>query len=717
MIGAGIFILPSLAAGEAGPASILSFVGGGFISLLAAFSLSELSTSIPKTGGSYHYVNHSLGGFFGSVVGWGMWIGLMFASAFYMIGFGQYLTYFFGNVPVAVVALIMAFVLIGVNYYGVKETGVLQNFIVVLLVGLILVFILAGFPSVDFGNLQPFNPKGWGAVASTVGAIFVSFIGFEVIASSAEEIKNPERNLPLAMIAAVLTPIALYVLVMVVSIGVLSSTTLAETALPVAEVAREFLGSIGGTAMVVGAIFATVSSANASILSATRINFAMGRDKILPDWLNEIHENFRTPYRSIIITGGIILLLIASGVGIGTLAKVAGFAYLVTYALLHVSVIIMRNIYSEVYNPSFESPLYPITQIVGIVSCAFAFLIIGKTTLVIGAIIMLVGGLGYVFYSKERAKESGLLIEAVSPEHKPREEEGKYKIVVGVSYPETERELLKYASAIASNYEDGELIAVNVVEVPPQLTPEQSIAFEKEKAEQQKALLSRAEELSEEFDIRIRTQALVGSSVSKSILNVIEEEEADQVLLGWRGEFSVKEYILGSNIDSIASQAPCEVTVVKFGREKIGSVLALVGSGPNASLAVRRAHEINKKAGVGELTVLNARKGEKEEEEELRNRGIRMIEKTTNKARLESSEYKPKVIIGEDVEKAILEEVKNYDTICIGGTEHSVLSHTIFGSLPEKIGEIAEGSVVMVKGYRKKDFLQKIGEKIARLLP
>ncbi len=129
---------------------------------------------------------------------------------------------------------------------------------------------------------------------------------------------------------------------------------------------------------------------------------------------------------------------------------------------------------------------------------------------------------------------------AVTSEHEPRKEDGKYKMVVGVSYPETERELLKYASAIASNYEDGELIAVNVVEVPPQLSPEQSITFEKEKAEKQKALLSQAEELSEEFGVKIRTRALVGSSVSKSILNVIEEEEADQVLLGWRGDLALK---------------------------------------------------------------------------------------------------------------------------------------------------------------------------------
>ena len=280
MIGAGIFVLPGIVAENAGPAGMISFLIGGAVSLLTALSLSELATGMPKAGGSYYYVNTALGSFFGSVVGWSMWAGLMFATAFYMLGFGQYLTYFvpLGSTGVAIAALLMAGLLVGVNYRGVKEAGSLQNLIVILLIGFILVFLAFGVFNIDWGTFRPFNPNGWGAVASTAATVYVTFIGFEVIATSAEEIKNPGRNLPLSMIASVLTPTVFYVLVMLVSTGVLPVAELAESYIPVADVAEGYLGVFGALMMVVGAVLATVSSANASILSAARVNFAMGRD-------------------------------------------------------------------------------------------------------------------------------------------------------------------------------------------------------------------------------------------------------------------------------------------------------------------------------------------------------------------------------------------------------------------------------------------------------
>lgn len=327
MIGAGIFVLPGIVAAAAGPASMISFALGGIVALLAAQSLSELATGMPKAGGSYYYVNRALGGLFGSVVGWGMWAGLMFASAFYMLGFGQYLLDQPSTaVSVVVAAAGMASILVVVNYRGVKESGSLQNVVIVALVGLIIVFIAVGLPSVDRDLLTPFTAeRGWAAVGATTGTVFVTFIGFEVIATSAEEIRDPGRNLPLSMIAAVVTPTLLYVLVMLVSTGVLPVPVLAGSDVPVTDVARE-AGSafgaitlagitleaavIGGGLMTIGAILATISSANASILSAARVNFAMGRDRVLTNWLNRIHGRHRTPYRAIIATGLIVLGLI-----------------------------------------------------------------------------------------------------------------------------------------------------------------------------------------------------------------------------------------------------------------------------------------------------------------------------------------------------------------------------------------------------------------------
>lgn len=206
MIGTGIFVLPGIVAESAGLAGMVSFAIGGVVSLLTALSLSELATGMPKAGGSYYYVNRAMVSLFGSVVGWSMWAGLMFATAFYMLSFGQYLTYFYGNMPVAGAALAVAVLLVMVNYRGVKEAGSLQTLIVIVLIGLILVFIAFGVLNIEWSVFRPFNPNGWGAVASTAATVYVAFIGFEVIATRAEEIKDPGRNLPLSMVASVLTP-------------------------------------------------------------------------------------------------------------------------------------------------------------------------------------------------------------------------------------------------------------------------------------------------------------------------------------------------------------------------------------------------------------------------------------------------------------------------------------------------------------------------------
>ncbi|NEU57850.1 amino acid permease [Halorussus sp. MSC15.2] len=732
MIGAGIFVLPSIAAKAAGPASMISFAIGGIVSLLAALSLSELATGMPKAGGSYYYVNRSLGSFFGSIVGWGMWAGLMFASAFYMLGFGQYLTYFvpMGSTGVAIAALVMAAILTGVNYRGVKETGALQNVIVLALVGLIIVFIAFGVLNVDMETLDPFNPNGWPAVAATAGTVYVTFIGFEVIATSAEEIKNPSRNLPLSMIAAVVTPTLMYVLVMFVSTGTLSIDALATSNIPVARVAEQFLGEIGAVAMVVGAVLATVSSANASILSAARVNFAMGRDKILTNWLNQVHERFRTPYRAIVATGAVILALIASGVPIGTLAEVASFSYLVTYALVHVAVVVMRRADPDDYDPAFQIPsvLYPVVPVVGMLGCLavlaqmsvslepftlafggfgvtlpFALTPVGA----IGVAIVLVGVLWYYGYASDRAPSKSLVGEAIAPEPTTAADgKGNYRVVVPVANPDTERDLLWLAAANAHAHEDehAEIIAVNVIEVPQQTSLSQDLEFENERVKRQQELLDAAQNIAEDLDIGLRTRAIVGRDVGDVVLDVVEEERADHVLMGWKGSRSAREHILGSNIDQVVQHAPCEVTLAKLAtterQDVVRDVVALAGEGPHAPVAARRGAElVDTSPGEGSLTLLNAQRPD--DEEDPRERGEAVIADVAERAGIEYVDYESEVVVGDDIEQTLLDAVAAYDTVCVGATRSGSVSQALFGSIPETIGERVDATVAMVRGPKE----------------
>jgi len=718
MIGAGIFVLPGIVAGNAGPASMISFLIGGVVALLAALSLSELATGMPKAGGSYYYVNQALGGFFGSIVGWGMWAGLMFATAFYMLGFGQYLIGVHGIDQTTVVAgsaMIMAAVLVLVNFRGVKETGSLQNIIVIVLVGLIIVFISFGLSALNIANLEPFAPEGWGAVGLTAGTVFVTFIGFEVIATSAEEIKNPGRNLPLSMIAAVVTPTILYVLVMLVSTGVVSIDVLEASPIPVADVAAASverfgslspfglftisIASVASSAMILGAVLATVSSANASILSAARVNFAMGRDRILSEWLNEIHGKFRTPYRAILATGAVILVLIALPVNLDLLADVAAFSYLVTYTLVHIAVVVMRRADPPGYDPEFTIPrvLYPAVPIVGALACVVVMVQMRTTVQLIGAAIIAVGILWYVGYARDRSDVESLLGEAVAPTDRAETTTDRYTVVVPVANPNTQQDLLAYAAASAAGHERvGEVVAVNVNEVPPQTSLAQEAAMEAERVENQRTLLTNAQQAGENLDVAVRTRAIVGRNTARVLLDVITEEDADHVLLGWAGERSRRDFVFGSTLDPVVERAPCEVTLVSNPGD-VSDIVVLAGAGTNTPAAARRGVELSRAFDTN-LRLLNVQQSSSDpaadDPEEV---GYEMIQDVAAAAGIADAEYSADVRVSDTVRQTILTTVTDADTVCVGATGEGLIAQTLYGSIPQAIATQSDGTILMTR--------------------
>jgi amino acid transporter len=664
-------------------------------------------------------VNQALGGLAGSIVGWGMWGELMFATAFYMLGFGQYLAGLSPIVPVFGSALAMAALLTLVNYRGVKETGSLQNVTVILLVVLIVGFIVFGLTILDVSLLTPFAPQGWGAVGLTAGTVFVSFIGFEVIATSAEEIEDPARNLPLSMIAAVVTPTLLYVLVMLVSTGTLPVDALEDSSIPVGDVARQFLGDAGSLAMIAGAVLATVSSANASILSAARVNFAMGRDKILADWLNRIHDTFRTPYRAIMATGVVILVLIAGPVPISTLADVAAFMYLVTYALVHVSVIVLREAGPEGYAPDVEIPsyLYPAVPALGLLACLGVLVQMRPIVQLVGAGIVGVG-VACLLYARSRAEVESLVGEAIAPEVRAGEDTAtdRYTVVVPVANPATEDVLLRYAAAIsAGTDQEAEVVAVNVQEVPPQTSLAQEIETEEKRVQLQQHLLERAREAGERLDVPVRTRAIVGRSVPEVLLDVIEDEEADQVLLGWTPRRR-RDVVFGTTVDPILERAPCEVTIVR-NPDDVDEILALAGRGDNAPAAARHAAQLARSYGV-DLRLLNVQPTADEDGENPEAAGRSIVEDVAAAAGLADDEYGADVRVADDVQAVLLDAVADVDTVCVGVTGRNLVAQALYGSIPQSIAERAPGTVLMARGAQesrrtvKEALVQRLGGRL-----
>ncbi|WGI16849.1 universal stress protein [Methanonatronarchaeum sp. AMET-Sl] len=296
-----------------------------------------------------------------------------------------------------------------------------------------------------------------------------------------------------------------------------------------------------------------------------------------------------------------------------------------------------------------------------------------------------------------------------------------FRVVVAVRNPETEFCLLKIASAIACSEGRGELVVVNVVEVPPQISLSQSIDAGSKGLEIQKSILDQAEKLIKELgvssELAIRTRAIVGRDVGRSILRVLDEEDADHLVVGWDGEVSKKEYVLGSKIDPVVRGAFCEVTVVKDGDSPNSSIACLVGEGTNTPFTVKRGKQIRDQLD-GDLTLINFQEIDggmsSDEVYGVKRTGRKLIKRMSEEGGLEES-FEISVIVGSDRTKRLLEEIEGYDFICVGAIRPSKTNlNTLFGPLPEKIGSHSNGTVLMVMGPQEKSngFFAKIFNRI-----
>ncbi|ELZ84621.1 cationic amino acid transporter [Haloferax elongans ATCC BAA-1513] len=417
MVGAGIFVFPGLAAGNAGPAASVSFAIGAVIALLVALPTSELATAMPKSGGGYYFISRGMGASFGAVVGIGLWLGLVFASAFYLVGFAQYAMAVFAEVGIPVASLGslplipilgvgFGILLTGLSVFGTENTTKLQNGIVSLLLGILVVFLLYG--SLDtlglFGREtvpEQFMPYGTLNIFTTAALVFTSYLGFAQVATVAGEITKPSRNLPLAMVGSVLVVGVLYVITIVVSTGAFGSARLAtfgETA--IVEVARSYLGFPGAVAILIAGLLATASSANASILSSSRALYALSRDAIVPPRLGRVNLKYGTPHIALGLVGGPTVVLVAVG-RTEVLAEVASFLHLVTYGLMCVALIVLRRSNPAWYNPTFTVPGYPVVPILGALASFGLVVFMQPLSQAIGVAVAVAAAVWYLGYARD----------------------------------------------------------------------------------------------------------------------------------------------------------------------------------------------------------------------------------------------------------------------------------------------------------------------------
>jgi len=410
MLSSGLFLLPGLAAAEAGPSAVLAYALAGVVAVPAMLSVAELSTAMPRAGGAYYFLMRAYGPAVGTFSGMATWLSLVLKDAFALVGMSAYL-----NIVLEVPAKPLALVLIAgftiVNILGTRASALVQ----MLLVGFVLAvmgwFIVAGLGRAGSGGgsgtLEPFFADGVGGLVSVVGLVFVSYGGLTKVASAAEEINDPSRNIPLGMGLSLLVSTALYTLGVLVAVAVVPPAVLHDDLAPIYTAADGVLPTAGAVLVVVAALAAFSSATNAGILAAARYPLAMSRDKLVGEILGRLNR-FNTPAWGVALAGaGMAVVVLA--LDVAAIAKVASAFVLLTLALVNSAVLVLRASRIASYAPGFTAPLFPYLQLAGIVIDVYLIVELGATALLLTGASVVVGVVGYLFYGRTRSLHGGAI--------------------------------------------------------------------------------------------------------------------------------------------------------------------------------------------------------------------------------------------------------------------------------------------------------------------
>jgi len=420
MISSGLFVLPAIAFTEAGPAVILSYLFASILIIPSVLSKAELSTAMPRAGGTYFFVERSLGPIWGLFSGLANWFSVALKSAFAIVGMALLIEVVLQMVfPVQLepwhfktIAVLCCLAFTALNIISVKHTSRFQVLLVGILLTILALFVLFGVSSVEAVRYKGFIEKGWAAVFATSGLVFISFGGLTKVASIAEEVKYPGKNLPLGMILAWFAVTVFYLGVIIITVGVIDGQELAASHIPISLAASKFMGSAGFAILGLAAIAAFVTTANGGILAASRSPLAMSRDRLLPPLLAHINSRFKTPHISILLTGGFMIAAIVF-LDIVVLVKTASTLMIILFILDNASVIIMRESRIQSYRPMFKSPLYPYIHIFAIIAYGVLIIDMGLVPLLITAGFIGLSAAWFLLYVYRRVSRASAVMHVV----------------------------------------------------------------------------------------------------------------------------------------------------------------------------------------------------------------------------------------------------------------------------------------------------------------
>jgi len=698
----GIFVLPGYAVEITGSSVWLAFLVAAICILPAVLSKSELGTAMPKSGGTYVYIERAFGPLFGTIAGLGLWLSLLLKSAFSLVGLSAYL-YVVVNIDeaytkgVALFALLLIFLL---NVVGVKKVEKTQLLIVSTSIISLIVIIALGLTSFDTKLTEPVFSDGSNGFIAGVAFLYISYAGVTKIAAVAGEITNPSKNLPLTMIISLFLITTIYCLVALALIGNVEASVLLnkdEISRPIYTLFQTIGGeTFGLIAGVVGAL-TLLSMANSGVLASSRFPFAMSKDGLFPGYLAAVNSKFLTPVSAILTTSTLIALAIIF-LDVVKIAKLASAFKILMFIFNELTVIVLRETNAQWYKPTFKSPLYPYVQIFGILSgiVLLAYLGIMPVVSVIGVVIL--GFLIFLVYGSKSersgiASSYGILsffrkdaskIREYSEETESTEEAitTKAEVVVPLLGEETSPEtLVEMAAALKST---NEVQAFDITEVPNQTD---SSVFMEDSPEST-SLKRRIKRLSDSKDLNVGFEAVVTYELSQTINKLSSQESCEWLVMGW-GARPNSGIFISNPIGWLLANINSNLALFKDnGARYIGKVVLALRPGRKDKNFIGIANNICKHYGAT-LTLLHVVPENSRAIETIKHRSEEKLKQSKVSANVQ-------VVKSSNPVDTIAEISASYDLLILGTPEKDNWIKVLFGGGKDKFTERAACSVLRI---------------------
>ncbi|MET9558283.1 amino acid permease [Streptomyces sp. NPDC006645] len=445
IIGTGIFVLTgAVAKDNAGPATALAFVAAGIVCALAAVCYAEFASTVPVAGSAYTFSYASLGELPAWIIGWDLVLEFALATAVVAVGWSGYVQSLLDNagwhLPHALagtdaeegfgfdlLAFLLVLLLTGILVLGMKLSARVTTVVVVIKVAVVLIVIIAGSFFIDSANYSPFIPKaqeqpsgggldspliqlmfgyaptnfGVMGIFTAASVVFFAFIGFDIVATAAEETKDPQRDMPRGILGSLIICTVLYVAVSVVVTGMQKYTELTVDA-PLADAFKATGHPFYSGVISFGAAVGLTTVCMILLLGQTRVFFAMSRDGLLPRVFSHVHPRFRTPYRSTVLLG-VIIAIVAGFTSIEELASLVNIGTLFAFVVVAIGVVILRRTRPDLPR-SFRAPLVPWLPAVSVMASLWLMLNLPAETWLRFAIWMAIGVVVYFAYGRANSR-------------------------------------------------------------------------------------------------------------------------------------------------------------------------------------------------------------------------------------------------------------------------------------------------------------------------